>query len=395
VKPPHLPKNLRSYLLPGFMLAAGAGALAAGFLPWDSFQQMAGRTVPVLAFVLAMTVVTELVDDAGLFRVVTDRIAALGRGSVFLLWLLVLALSAVATAFLSLDTTAGLVTAVVLLLAVYARIPPLPFALSTVWLANTASLLLPVSNLTNLLAQGRLSLTPLGFAGLMWAPSLVGVLVPALLLWLAFRKDLRGRYGPQPAHWVRDRTLLRAAGGTLLVLLPALVSGVPVAIPALAAAAFLLVLFLWRRPSALRWSMLPWRPLMLTAGLFMVVEALHSHGLTQALAPAAGSGEAFPELLRLAALGAGSANVANNLPAYLALEPVAGSPLRLAALLIGVNLGPLVSPWASLATLLWHERLQTLNLRVRWGGFALAGVVVVLLALPLAVLALWLCNGMP
>lgn len=395
MKPPRLPKNLRSYLLPGFMLAAGAGTLAAGFLPWDSFQQMAGRTVPVLAFVLAMTVVTELVDDAGLFRVVTDRIAALGRGSVFLLWLLVLALSAVATAFLSLDTTAVLVTPVVVLLAVHARIPPLPFALSTVWLANTASLLLPVSNLTNLLAQGRLSLTPLGFARLMWAPSLVGVLVPALLLWLAFRKDLRGRYGPQPAHWVRDRTLLRAAGGTLLLLLPALVSGVPVAIPAMAAATFLLVLFLWRRPSALRWSMLPWRPLMLTAGLFMVVEALHSHGLTQVLAPAAGSGAAFPELLRLAALGAGSANVANNLPAYLALEPVAGSPLRLAALLIGVNLGPLVSPWASLATLLWHERLQTLNLRVRWGGFALAGVVVVLLALPLAVLALWLCNGMP
>jgi Na+/H+ antiporter NhaD/arsenite permease-like protein len=267
--------------------------------------------------------------------------------------------------------------------------------LSTVWLANTASLLLPVSNLTNLLAQGRLSLTPLGFAGLMWAPSLVGVLVPALLLWLAFRKDLRGRYGPQPAHWVRDRTLLKAAGGTLLLLLPALVSGVPVAIPAMAAAAFLLAVFVWRRPSALRWSMVPWRPLMLTAGLFVVVEALHSHGLTQALAPAAGSGETFPELLRLAALGAGSANIANNLPAYLALEPVAGSPVRLAALLIGVNLGPLVSPWASLATLLWHERLQTLNLRVRWGGFALAGLVVVLLALPLAVLALWLGNGMP
>ena len=36
-----------------------------------SFRELAGRTVPVLAFVLAMTVVTELVDDAGLFRVVT------------------------------------------------------------------------------------------------------------------------------------------------------------------------------------------------------------------------------------------------------------------------------------------------------------------------------------
>ncbi|MFC9350666.1 SLC13 family permease [Arthrobacter sp. NPDC057013] len=377
------------------MLLAGAGCLAAGLLPWPAFGSLAGRTAPILAFVVAMTLVTELVDDAGLFRVLADRVSALGRGSVFLLWLFVLALSAIATAFLSLDTTAVLVTPVVVLLAVHARIPPLPFALSTVWLANTASLFLPVSNLSNLLAQSSMSLSPLEFAKLMWAPAAVGVVVPSLLLWLAFRRDLRGRYGPQPVHAARDRTLLRASAGTLVVLLPALVSGVPVAIPAALAAGFLLAIFVVRRPSALRWSMLPWRPLMLTAGLFMVVETLHAHGLTQALAPAAGAGETFPDLLRLAALGAGSANIANNLPAYLALEPAAGSPLRLGALLIGVNLGPLISPWASLATLLWHERLQSLNLRVRWGGFAVAGAAVVVLALPLAVLALWLGNGMP
>jgi Na+/H+ antiporter NhaD/arsenite permease-like protein len=113
------------------------------------------------------------------------------------------------------------------------------------------------------------------------------------------------------------------------------------------------------------------------------------------LSPAAGTGETFPDLLRLAVLGAGAANIANNLPAYLALEPAAGSPLRLGALLIGVNLGPLITPWASLATLLWHERLQSLNLRVRWGGYAVAGLVAVVLALPLAILALWAGNGMP
>ena len=109
--------------------------------------------------------------------------------------------------------------------------------------------------------------------------------------------------------------------------------------------------------------MIPWRPLMLTSGLFMVVEALHANGLTQFLAGIAGTGESLPALLQLAGLGAGAANAVNNLPAYLALEPVGGSPARLAALLIGVNLGPLVTPWASLATLLWHERLRTLNVR--------------------------------
>ena len=387
--------SLKSYLLPAGMLAAGCAALLTGLLPWPAFQELAGRTVPVLAFVVAMSLVTEMVDDAGLFRVVTDRLAALGRGRVFLLWLLVVGLATVSTVFLSLDTTAVLVTPVVVLLAVHARIPPLPFALTTIWLANTASLLLPVSNLTNLLAQDRLNLSPAGFASLVWAPALVGILVPIGLLWLAFRKDLSGRYGPQTVHKARDKVLLYSASGVMVLLLPALVSGIPVQIPAMAAAAVLLGLFLWRRRSALRWSMIPWRPLMLTAGLFMVVEALHANGLTQFLSGIAGSGDGLPALLQLAGLGAGAANAVNNLPAYLALEPVGDSPVRLAALLIGVNLGPLVTPWASLATLLWHERLRTLNVEIRWGGFALAGLAAVVLTVPLAVLALWLASGMP
>ncbi|MEV7998548.1 SLC13 family permease [Pseudarthrobacter oxydans] len=387
--------KVRSYLLPGAMLLAGVASLASGALPLPAFDALAGRTVPILAFVLAMSLLTELLDEAGLFKVVTDRLAGLGRGRVFLLWLLVVALATVSTVFLSLDTTAVLVTPVVVLLAVHAGIQPLPFALTTIWLANTASLLLPVSNLTNLLAQDALGLSPLGFARTVWAPALVGVVVPLALLWLAFRKDLRGRYRPQRSPAVRDRPLLVIAAATLLVLLPALVSGIPVHYPAMLAAAFLLVVFLRRRPSVLRWSMVPWRPLMLTVGLFMVVEALHANGLTALLAGAAGQGESLPALLHLAALGAGAANAANNLPAYLALEPVAGSPARVAALLIGVNLGPLVTPWASLATLLWHERLRALNVRIKWSGFALAGLVVAALTVPLAVVALWVASGMP
>jgi Na+/H+ antiporter NhaD/arsenite permease-like protein len=387
-------KAARSYLLPGAALAAGLAALATGILPLPAFNELAGRTVPILGFVLAMSLVTELVDEAGLFRAVTGRLASLGRGRVFTLWLLVIALATVSTVFLSLDTTAVLVTPVVVLLAMHAGIPPLPVALTSIWLANTASLLLPVSNLTNLLAQERLGLSPVQFAGLVWAPAVVGLLVPLVLLWLAFRRDLRGQYRPRPVRPARDRPLLAIAAATLLVLLPALVSGLPVQYPALAAAAFLTAVFVWRRPAALKWSMVPWRPLMLTAGLFMLMEALHANGLTALLDGVAGSGEDLPALLQLAGVGAGAANVANNLPAYLALEPVADSPARLAALLIGVNLGPLVSPWASLATLLWHERLRVLNVPVRWGGFALAGLVAVLLTVPLAVLALWSVSGM-
>lgn len=104
----------------------------------------------------------------------------------------------------------------------------------------------------------------------------------------------------------------------------------------------------------------------------------------------AGHGDDFLSLLQLSALGTVAANGINNLPAYLVLEPVGTSSVRLAALLIGVNLGPLITPWASLATLLWYQKVAALGVKVSWLRFALAGVVVVLLTVPLATFALWL-----
>ena len=72
--------KVRSYLLPGAMLLAGVASLASGALPLPAFDALAGRAVPILAFVLAMSLLTELLDEAGLFKVVTDRLAGLGRG---------------------------------------------------------------------------------------------------------------------------------------------------------------------------------------------------------------------------------------------------------------------------------------------------------------------------
>ena len=402
--------------VPAALFVAGLVLLAAGLLTPASAVELASRTVPILVFVVAMTVVTGLADSAGLFTAVTARLAGARRAShpgstpacrVWVLWLLVVALATVGTVFLSLDTTAVLVTAVVVSLARHARIPPLPFALTTVWLANTASLLLPVSNLTNLLAQHLLGVSPWGFAQLLWAPAAVGVAVPAVFLLLMFRTELRGSFPRPDVPAVKDKGLLAFSAVTVAVLLPLLVSGLPVWIPASVTAVFLLAVFLLRHGTslvwgtakgaawAMGWRMLPVQPLLLAMGLFLIIQTLHDHGLGTLLARASGTGEGFTALLQLAGLGALSANAVNNLPAYLALEPAAGSPLRLAALLIGVNLGPLVSPWASLATLLWHSRLRAMGINISWRGYMLAGAAVVVVLLPLSVLALWLSAGMP
>jgi len=380
---------VKTAIIGAVLLVIGAIFIAVGVLPVPDALAVAERVWPVLLFVVAITIVTELAAEAELFRVVAEFTAKWGRGRTIALWLFVVALAVISTVFLSLDTTAVLLTPVVVLLARHVGIPPLPFALTTVWLANTASLLLPVSNLTNLLAEHQLEgVGPLGFASLMALPALVAVVVPCLVLLVIYRRSLFTRYEPDAPAPASDRVLLIASAVVILALLPALVSGLPVWIPASIAAVVLGGFFVARRRSALRFSLVPWQVVVLASGLFLVVEAGHSLGLATALEAVAGSGDDPLSLLQLSATGVAGANVVNNLPAYLALEPVAESPLRIAALLIGVNAGPLITPWASLATLLWHQRLTALDVELSWRRYALLGLLVVPLTVIPAVLAL-------
>jgi Na+/H+ antiporter NhaD/arsenite permease-like protein len=381
---------MRLAIIGTVLLGMGAAAIATGVLPFTELMGLVDRVAPILLFVVAMTVVTELCSEAGVFLWTARRLRYWGRGSSLLLWLLLAVFATLSTVFLSLDTTAVLLTPVVVSVTRQAGLPVLPFALTTVWLANTASLLLPISNLTNLLAQHSLGgITPGGFAGLMWAPSLAAVVVPLLFIGIVFRRDLRNRYSRIPVVRIRpdqaaatestpaaDRAVLACSAVVLALLLPALVSGVPVWIPALAGAVALGVVFAVRRPRVLKVSLIPWSLVLFASGLFLVMEAARHLGAAEVLGQLAGQGQGFMDLVRLAATGAAGSNVLNNLPAYLLAEPLAGSPVRMAALLIGVNAGPIVTPWASLATLLWHDRLMRMNVLISWKGYALFGLIV-------------------
>jgi len=366
--------------------AAAAAVLLGGVLPPGDARTVLGRFWPVMAFLVAVTVVAELADAAGLFEAAASVAARAGRGSVPALWLLVVVLATATTALLSLDTTAVLLTPVVLALAQRLALPPVPFALATAALANTGSLLLPVSNLTNLLAVGRSGWSAGTWAGRMWLPALVSVVVTVVVLGLVARRDLRGRYPVGPSAPVAHRGLLGLAAAACLGLGIAVGAGVPPWLAAGVAALVLVAGFARAEPARLTRELLPGRLLIGTVAVFLLVAAAERHGLSGLLHKAAGtsSGSGFTDLLRTAGVGAAAANALNNLPAYLALEPsaVAGGGMHLLALVIGVNAGPLVTPWASLATLLWRERCQARGVTIaplRLAGYGL------LLAVPVVV----------
>lgn len=66
---------------------------------------------------------------------------------------------------------------------------------------------------------------------------------------------------------------------------------------------------------------------------------------------------------------------------------MADHPARLLAALIGANVGALVTPWASLATLLWLQRCRAAGVRWRLPRLALAGLACALLSVLAATLA--------
>ncbi|MCW2810287.1 MAG: arsenic transporter [Friedmanniella sp.] len=355
--------------------------------------ELVSRVGPILGFLVCITVVAELSDKIGVFANIARGAARLARGSVIGLWLLVVAVAVLATAVLSLDTTAVLLTPVVLTLARQLDLSPAVFAYTAVWLANTASLFLPVSNLTNLLALSRLPNPGVpNFLALLWPAAVASVLVTVLALFLIFRRSLRGRYTlaePEPAG---HRGLLVLATVVCAALGPAFLLGVDVLVASAIAAVILVMACVVVRRDLLAWRLLPWPLVLGVSVLFLLVQLAHDHGLGTLLGVAAGHGEGWVALTRMTGLGALGANVLDNLPSYLALEPAAGSPLRLAALLVGVNAGPLVTPWASLATLLWAARCRSAGVPVSWGRFALRGLVVAPLVLLASVTALWLAH---
>lgn len=367
---------------------AGAVCVATGALPWHDAVSTTDRVGPILGFLVAITVVAELADAAQVFDVAAQRAARLGRGHTRRLFGLVLLLGTCTTIVLSLDTTAVLLTPVVLALASRLRLSPLPFAMAAVWLANTASLLLPVSNLTNLLAVNRLHVSAFSFASRMWLPALASVLITAAVLGLAYRRELRGRYEMPDSIVVENPLLFRISATICVAVAPFFVTGIPVWMTATAAAVLLVAAFAFRAPRRLRVSLLPWRLVLLVEGLFLLIATLDAHFLERLLGHLAGHSGSPLGVLRTASVGAGASNLANNLPSYLALEPVAdGRHDQLFGLLLGTNLGPLVLLWGSLATLLWRERCKARGIHVSAWEFARIGLI----GVPLLLVASWAC----
>lgn len=336
------------------------------------------RAIPIAVFLIMITVVAELSDRAGVFTQVARWVALAGRGRLWALWLLFTLCAALCTILLSLDTTAVLLTPVALALARQIGAPPRLFALTTLWVANVGSLLLPVSNLSNLLAMDRFAafgLRTADYIRLAAAPAGACLGTALVIVAVLHRRELASRYGPVPAAPRQDGVLLWVSMAVCALIGPAFAAGLPPWAVATVAAALLLAARGVRSRRLLSGVSIPWVAAIAFTALTALVATAHAAGYLDWLTACVGAGTSAGDLLRSAGTAAVTANAIDNLPAYLALEPGAGGPHQLMAILVGTNAGPLVTPWASIATILWLQRCRAAGVTWPWPRLGALGAL--------------------
>jgi len=320
-----------------------------------------------LLFLLALLLLSLFVEKSGFFEWAAIRSARAAAGNGRLLYRNAFLLGAVVTAVLSLDTTAVMLTPVLLSLVKRLRLPATPYIALCAFVANIGSLLLPISNLTNILFASAFNLTFAAFALRMLAPQIVALAVSYWLLCRYFRRELPDTFDlgslPEAKRLVPDARYFNACVCVLAIVLlgyflAPLVGAEPYDVAFGGCGVLLIAGLSTRRLRLSDLGELSWGLFPFVIGLFIAVRGLENLGLVElgsSWLQASKSGS-FSQLLAVTGLTTLSANITNNLPAALLARSVllaAHTPTSSAlAALVGVDVGSIITPFGSLATML-------------------------------------------
>jgi len=351
------PRGLAPWVTPT-IVAAVAVASGTAAHPGTLLRPLAAP----IGFLLAAVPLAVLLDRLGFFEAAA-KVFGQGRHLVLGLWVL----GAVVTTVLNLDASVVLLTPLYVRIARRCGLDPTALAFQPVLLSCLASSALPVSNLTNLIAASARHLDAGDFLVHLGPPSLAATVVG----WFAYRVALKPGDPTKASDGAPDRRALTVGGVVIVAVLVGFVAGPPAGVPEWAvalAADVVLMAFTRERP----FRQIPWGTALVAGSLGILAAGAAAHlGLGPLFA---GAGNL--DLLRITTVSAVGANLVNNLPALLVALPHTGPGIW--ALLLGVNIGPIVLVTGTLAALLWHASLARLDVQVSAREFARVGATVML-----------------
>jgi arsenical pump membrane protein len=389
-------------------LLGAALVVVLGLVPFGDAVRTEVSSWNVFLFFLGMMAIAALAEQSGVLDVVAFGAARLAAGRAARLYAAIFVAGALISLLFANDSAALVLTPIVYALVIRLSLDPLPFVFATTFIADTASVGLPVSNPLNVIVADAFHLDLGSYIAHLWLPALIAFLLNVALFFLIFRRSLSGgfRLMPRPERrsGMTSTTMLLAAVAVAYLVASAVVF--PLGLVALAGALALAVnlrrlggLGIGRLRTEISWPIFGF-----LGGMLLVVRSLDTTGVTSRLGSALVHAAGTSHLAAIAVTVAGTAigsNLINNLPAALVMTTTIPH-LRVAAAtrldviystILGADLGANLTHLGSLATFLWLFFLRRKGLDVSTWDYFRIGILVTPIMLVGAIVGLWLTAG--
>lgn len=347
-----------------------------------------------LAFI-GIIILSMVLDEIGFFEWCAIHMAKLSHGNGHLMFVYSLLLGSFVSALFANDGAALILTPILLAKMRILKLDAktiLAFVLAGGFISDSASLPFVFSNLTNIVTANYFNIGFAEYISTMALPYVVSTVVSIIVLWLVVRKDIpvyvETHLLKDPKSVLKNETLFRFSWFFLAVLLGGYFIGdryhLPVSVFALGGGLLFLVIASIMKtthaPTIIKTA--PWQVVWFSIGLYIVVYGLKNAGLTDYLASILKMLYAQGDTIAIVGTGFIAAilsAVMNNMPTVMimdiALSDIPHSALAYANI-IGCNLGPKMTPFGSLATLLWLHVLSQKGVKISFLEYSKFGLIV-------------------
>ena len=347
-----------------------------------------------LAFI-GIIILSMVLDEIGFFEWCAIKMAKLSKGNGHLMFVYALLLGAFVSALFANDGAALILTPILLakmrILKLNAK-TILAFLLAGGFISDSASLPFVFSNLTNIVTANYFNIGFATYLSSMIVPFIVSVVASITILWLFLRKDIPSKVDisllKDENEVLKSRTLFLFSWLFLALLIVGYFIGdhfnLPVSLFALGGGVvFLLIASYLKTVNAKEIvKNAPWQVVWFSIGLYIVVYGLKNAGLTDYLSVVLKDLAMRGDTTAIVGTGFISAflsAIMNNMPTIMimdiAVQDVGHNALAYANI-IGCNLGPKMTPFGSLATLLWLHVLAQKGVKISFWQYSKFGLLV-------------------